>query len=186
MKKFVSNLTLILVILSATWCTGEGKRSALQMMRQPKWKKTYLHGLYFLRPPDMEARETINFDSSVWKFSNKDLELTVDLGRYSSESPSNKRAPEYTESRTRISGKPVTIVFFHRSVGSPDLPYVAAAYFSNIGPKGIHLSFYARCASHEQQKAAKRIFLSIRFTNRHSDTTISPSVRRRSRARADL
>lgn len=128
------------------------------------WRKVNLKHFSFSLPKAMAPLRVRGTDSALWKYASSTLELTIDLGIYSEKPLDLSEDPQSREEQTRIDGKRATIVFARNDAAdSLTYPYLAAAYFSNIGLHEVKLSFFATCATLEQQEIARKIFLSIDF-----------------------
>ncbi len=129
-------------------------------------KKIELERFSFDIPAELKQREAAGIDSAIWRYADNNLDLLIDLGTYSAKPLMMRDKPEYREERTRIDGKKATMVFFRSSDSKPKRPYVAAAYFPSIDGADSKLALYATCASPDQQKVAREIFLSIDFADK--------------------
>lgn len=133
-------------------------------MAQNNWQEINLQHFSFSVPYGMKPVEAKGIDSAIWKYANKAISLTIELGLYSGKPSVYAKEPDYREEETRIDGRRATICFFRDSeVGSEDQPYVAALYFSNVDGKATKLSFFVVSNSPKGQEIAKRIFLSVKF-----------------------
>lgn len=131
------------------------------------WSRVKLEHFSFSLPTEMTPLNARGVDSAIWKYSSNTVDLTVDVGIYS-ERPSDLTTPDCSGERRNIDGKNAIIVFCRNlAADAKSHPFIAAAYFRNVGLKELKLSFFARCASRRDQQVAKRIFLSIRFAKTH-------------------
>jgi len=135
---------------------------------QNNWKKIDLERFSFYVPPELKSLEAKGIDSEVWIYSSDNLEIIIDLGIYSRDSSDFKKEPSYQEKKIKIDGKKGIIFFFYNKHDKKNRPYYAAVHFPQIGKKGVKLSFFAACASPQEQQIARKIFTSIDF-NRYSD-----------------
>ncbi len=173
--------SLILIFIVSLIQTQDAVVMSKDLSQSP-WRKIKLEPFSFCLPADMVQQEGKGRDSAIWIYSSKKMNLNIDLGIYSARPLDSRAEPEYQEEHVRIDGKRAIMVFFRSGqANGKKHPYVAAVYFSNLGPWRTKLYFFATCASPEDQKIARKIFLSIDFGREFSKS----NMRRQSRLRGD-
>ncbi len=133
------------------------------IITQNDWKRIDLEQFSFSIPLEMKQLKIINIDSAVWRYSNNDLELTIDFGLYSGLPKIYKEEVNYREEKVKISGKNAKIVSFISEESDKDCKYNTAIYFPKVEDKYTKLSFFICSDLPQSQETAKAIFRSIKF-----------------------
>lgn len=136
-----------------------------QRLEVPKnWKRYDLELFSFSAPSDLISEPFEGKDSSVWKYNNKNLKLIIDLGLYSAKPEEDKFEKNYREESIKIGKKKATIVFFKfRNSNLKEFKNIAAVYFYRVGSNKSKMSIIAYCRTQNEQKLARKIFMSVKF-----------------------
>ena len=158
--------SLLIVTLASllAMLPGRGSTPRPQATVPTDWKKINLERFLFYAPPEMKSLDVKGIDSAVWGYASSDLELIIDLGRYSGKPSIYEGEPDYREERIKIDGKEATMCFYRFSERAEGRhPYAAAVYFSDVGNRGTKLSFFASCKTPGEQRTAEAIFRTIKL-----------------------
>ncbi len=167
MRSLFKRLIIPSMIINITLGIIPDKRVFPQSNISPQtdWQKIDLGTFSFQIPIEMKSRDAKGIDSAIWKYSDENSELVIDLGIYSAKPESYSDEPEYTEEKVVIGGKNAVIISFRDSEpNNEDLEYFTGIYFPKVDSRGTKLSFviYSR-NSKTNQAIARKIFNSIKF-----------------------
>jgi hypothetical protein len=135
--------------IAATACGGEATETV-----------TFADRIQADIPADMERQDLQGFDSAVGRWSNGELELTYDIGRFSDPLGYGDR-DEFRISLLTISDRSATIEYFYDTEMDSARPWIAALHIPDLG-NGDALTMYVHAADEDGQDAALRIFRSLK------------------------